>query len=171
MIWLQRQWEVSSGFSASNFEVTNHSSAWGHVWTLAAKSQKSIQKETIIIKGKISAARIRKGVWAGRKYSTKPMTSHDKWVVIKFMFRQHQAGDNAIRHGNTRPLMSPHCIFMSMAFLLSLPPWTSAWKYLHLKLKLGPSSSSPFFFFFFFYLLCCSNYTVKVLPKIDCSDL
>lgn len=100
-------------------------------------SQKSIQKARVIIKGKISRIIMGKGVWAGGKYSTEPMTSHDKWVVIKFMFRQHQAGDNAIRHGNTRPLMSPHCIFMSVAFLRSLPPWTWAWKYLQLKLELS----------------------------------
>lgn len=110
-----------------------------------------------------------KGVQAGGKYSKKKkVASHDKWVVIKFMFRLHQSGDNAIRHGNTGALMSPHCIFMAVASLSLFPSHHEPMpgKYLHLKLK-----NSAYAAFFFFYLLCCSNYTVKVLHKIDCSDL
>lgn len=103
-------------------------------------------------KERFSSAIIGKGVWAGERTVEKPMTSHDKWVLIKFMFRQHQAGDNAIRHGNTRLLMSPHCIFMDMA-VLPLPLWTSAWKYLYLEQKLSSSLLLLLFFLWLFFIL------------------
>lgn len=74
--------------------------------------------------------------------SQAPVTTHEKWVIIEFMFRMYQSEDNVIHHSyNSGPLISSHCIFIDTVSLVHSSTLTEVGACLLLQSKSGNECS------------------------------